>query len=603
MSRFQKVKTIIWSYKIAWQIDKKMLICWYCISAMFSALPAIMISFQRDVLSQLSDFVMYGTGSFNDAVPSIVMLGIFLTLLGLSNRLNSELIYMMMYDKYYIGMEELLMDNIQKVRVQDLLKSEINDKYKFVVGRAGCLTDIISSLCAVFGKLVSIISLLIVAFSSSKSVFYLSSIYVVFIFIISFKISSVAIKSIYKLRKEMRISDYWETMPHGKSTAKEIRIFNNEKQVVSHWEDAYKKVEQNEKRRVKSEEMMSFISSISYYLFLVIIIVISIFNVANGTTTVDVFLIIFALCNNIYKVFEGFGWTIGGFTHGLFALEKQRDFFSIIDKYKNNTDGTTDVKGNLGDNVYCANNLSFSYRDNEQVINNVDFTIKKGDVIALVGKNGSGKTTLIKLLLGLFSPQKGEIIFENNDITKLSADYINSKIGVFFQDYYLFHHSLYENIAYGDIDNFDDIEKVKDAIEKGGADKILLKMPNGFETLIGRSIDKNGVELSGGEKQRIAVARAHMSNKDILIFDEPAAMLDPIAEMEQFHNIQSKLEGRTAILISHRVGFARLANKIIMMDCGEIIETGSHEELMSMQGAYYRFFNEQAMWYNTDSNG
>jgi len=141
--------------------------------------------------------------------------------------------------------------------------------------------------------------------------------------------------------------------------------------------------------------------------------------------------------------------------------------------------------------------------------------------------------------------------------------------------------------------------KILEAIRHGGADRVAATVPNGLDTLLGKFQDKSGTELSGGEKQRVAAARTHMSNRDILIFDEPASMLDPIAEMEQFNGIKDMLNGRTAILVSHRVGFARMADKIIMLDGGEIAEIGTHDELMAKNGQYAHFFNEQAQWYQT----
>ena len=224
-------------------------------------------------------------------------------------------------------------------------------------------------------------------------------------------------------------------------------------------------------------------------------------------------------------------------------------------------------------------------------------------MVALVGENGSGKTTLVKLLLGLYKPDSGEILFMGHPYSTIMNSYLRSKIGVFFQEFILLHKSIGDNVGYGDVVYIHDTEKILDAIEKGGAGKLLHQLPRGLDTIIGKQVDKKGVELSVGEKQRIGVARAHMSDKDILIFDEPASALDPISEMEQFLNIKNKLNGRTAILVSHRLAFARLADKILVMSGGKIVESGTHQDLIKVNGVYAKLFQTQAKWYDEISQG
>lgn len=162
---------------------------------------------------------------------------------------------------------------------------------------------------------------------------------------------------------------------------------------------------------------------------------------------------------------------------------------------------------------------------------------------------------------------------------------LNRKIGVTFQGYAKFEFTLRENIAFGDLTRLKDDPFLHDAAQEGGADTIIKRMGNGLDTYMGRWYTRKSVELSGGEWQRIAVSRAHLSNKDILVMDEPAAALDPIAEMEQFNNIRETVEDRTAILISHRIG-ARLADKVAILDEGHLVEFGAHDELMAFNGKY-----------------
>jgi ATP-binding cassette subfamily B protein len=149
------------------------------------------------------------------------------------------------------------------------------------------------------------------------------------------------------------------------------------------------------------------------------------------------------------------------------------------------------------------------------------------------------------------------------------------------------------------LDNINNVTKIMDAVSKGGAKSIVKKSTKGLNQWLQRNVFRDGLILSGGEKQKVAASRAYMNNKDILIFDEPASALDPVAEMEQFKLIKEKLEGKTAILISHRVGFARLADRIFVLDNGQLVEVGTHKELMDMNGVYAKLFKKQAEWYDT----
>lgn len=320
---------------------------------------------------------------------------------------------------------------------------------------------------------------------------------------------------------------------------------------------------------------------------------------AKGRITPGEFVVLYTLCINIYTVLSGFARNLISFDDGLFGLQKQYRFFHRVPF----TEQPPQLPESAGTGeetpVFEVKQLYFGYRPDLPVIKDLSFSVRKGEIVALVGKNGSGKTTLSKLLLGMYTPVSGSIKLYGKHFSEYSAEEIRGQIGVFFQDFYLFHTTFSENVAYGDLERREDQEAIQEAVRKGGAWKVLAKLPNGLNTMLGKAVDKKGVELSGGEKQRIAVSRSHMSNKNVLIFDEPAAALDPIAEMEQFMDIRHKLSGRTAILISHRIGFARLADKIIMMADGEIVETGTHEVLMSLKGQYADFFAQQAQWYES----
>lgn len=199
----------------------------------------------------------------------------------------------------------------------------------------------------------------------------------------------------------------------------------------------------------------------------------------------------------------------------------------------------------------------------------------------------------------MYPPDEGEIFYYGRPYHQWGLENIKNKIGIYFQDFFLFHMSLQENVEVGSIreaEGDEGKENLKKAARLGDLKKILGKMPKGYDTMLKKDVEKTGVLLSGGEQQKVGISRAFYGTKELLIFDEPAAALDPIAEIRQFENIRSAAKEHAAILISHRIGFARLADRIVMMKNGTIVEEGSHQELLDQKGVYYEF-TQQAQWY------
>lgn len=254
-----------------------------------------------------------------------------------------------------------------------------------------------------------------------------------------------------------------------------------------------------------------------------------------------------------------------------------------------------------GDTVFELDNVSYEYIEGVEVLNNINLQIKKGEVIALVGENGSGKSTLVKLLLGLYPPTAGEMRFWGKSYKELSRQDFSDRVGVSFQDYVNYPLQIRNAIGFGNIVHMDNDEIILRAMKKGGSSGLLNDKKDGLSNYLTRRFHPEGIMPSGGQWQRIAVSRAHMFDKEIMIMDEPAAALDPIAEMQQFYELRDMLDGRTAILISHRIGFARLADRIIVLSKGEIAEEGTHAELIAKNGLYADYFSKQAEWYDTEN--
>lgn len=248
-------------------------------------------------------------------------------------------------------------------------------------------------------------------------------------------------------------------------------------------------------------------------------------------------------------------------------------------------------------------NVSFTYPgknpETEATLKNVSFTIRAGEAIALVGHNGAGKTTLVKLLTRLYEPDEGEILIGGKNIHVYALEELRKRIGVIFQDFVNYYLTARENIGVGRIDEIENKALVISAAHKSGADAVIEKLPQSYETTLGRWFKnlEESTQLSGGEWQKIALARAFIRDAHILALDEPTSALDARAEYEIFNHFRSLTTNKTALFISHRFSTVRLADRIFVLENGHIIENGTHHELMALEERYAELFNLQAEAY------
>lgn len=246
---------------------------------------------------------------------------------------------------------------------------------------------------------------------------------------------------------------------------------------------------------------------------------------------------------------------------------------------------------------FVFENVGFRYPDAERwAVRNLDFQLQAGEVIALVGENGAGKTTLVKLLARLYDPDEGRILLDGRDLRDYDLDDLRANMGVIFQDFVRYHLSAGENIGVGLVEAMNDQNRIRDAAHRALADEVIDTLPAGYDQLIGRRF-KTGVDLSGGQWQKIAIARAYMRDAQVMILDEPTAALDARAEFEVFQRFKELSDNRTAVLISHRFSSVRMADRILVLADGRIEASGTHEELMIEGGRYAELFELQAAGY------
>lgn len=249
----------------------------------------------------------------------------------------------------------------------------------------------------------------------------------------------------------------------------------------------------------------------------------------------------------------------------------------------------------------CFEQVSFRYPGSDRdVLSGVSFELKPGQTVALVGENGSGKTTLVKLLCRLYEPTSGRILLEGRDLAEYDPEQLRELIGVVFQDFVRYHATARDNIGYGRVGDLDNLERIESAAHLGGASPLIEGLGQGYNTMLGKWF-RQGQELSGGQWQKIALARAYMRDAPVLVLDEPTSALDARAENEVFNKFRDLRRGKIALLISHRFSTVITADRIVVLEDGQVLEQGTHRELLELGGRYAELFTLQAQGYQIPS--
>lgn len=394
---------------------------------------------------------------------------------------------------------------------------------------------------------------------------------------------------------ERRELDYLRYIGASNETAKEIKIFGMENFIADRFKIiSHKYFLANQKLALRRAAWGSFFSAVgtasyySAYIFVIAQTVLGSITLGTLTFLAGAFSRMQGLLQGIVSRFSRIGETS-------LYLQDLFDFLEL-EPLSQKHNGTRRVPRPIREG-FRFENVGFKYAGSDAwALKNLSFTLKPGEKLALVGENGAGKTTIVKLLANLYQPTEGRVLLDGTDLREYDPEDLRREIGIIFQDYVRFMFTAGENIAVGNIPEKENQPRIEGAAQKSLADSVVETLPKKYEQMLGKRF-LGGVELSGGQWQKVALGRAYMRDAQLVILDEPTAALDARAEHEVFLRFAELMKGKAAVLISHRFSTVRMADRILFLEHGQLLELGSHEELLAKGGKYAELFRLQAKGY------
>ena len=604
----KKIKTVFSAFKEMHRLEKRLLPTSIVVAIVTAVMPFINIWFT----SKIIDLLDIGTSMSDLAVYIGLAVGINAVLFFI-NYFLGDMYFMfrsLMYNKELQNISaKLFKAEYQKLESSDFKElihkhSEAQDRvFSSFVQFSWMMRDFISGAVTLIISVIIIIPLLKIGFTKTgdnyfeRPVFLLTifgaiAIMAVIILIVATQMNKAWFKAGDEYSRLDRIFYYFLNMFSDYNTGKEIRLYK-EQNLIEHTAtdklltDGEKLLKKASLHTAKSSSFVAILGALvgfGIYLFIGVKGLYGLFGIGSLVLYCGSFM---QIINGIMKMAVTFGKTAE-------MVPLVNYYFDIVNTKDDMTYGEKEL--DLSEKFEIEfKNVSFKYPNTESyALKNINIKINNGEHLAVVGRNGSGKTTFIKLMCRLYDVTDGDILINGINIKEYSKESVISLYSVVFQDFKIFSTTLAQNIS---ANEEYDKERLYDALDKANIKDRVLAMENKENTYLYKDIDENGVEISGGEAQKLALARALYKNAPVVILDEPTAALDPIAEHEIYSRFNSFVDNKTAIYISHRLSSCVFCNRIAVFDKSHLVETGTHQELLNANGKYSELWNAQAKYY------
>ncbi|MCD7709600.1 MAG: ABC transporter ATP-binding protein/permease [Clostridiales bacterium] len=590
--------------KTAWILRKALLHCFPAVAAygvilLFSTLLSLFLTMaDRALVNTLIRDMELGVLS-SAFVGFVVLYLVFYFILKTGNFLGAlgGNFFRYRVDGFF---RRMFMWRCSKMPQEDFFKADFMDRFTLVAGNIQSVSGYISALFSLifsdFGYLVG----MLVLFAIYEPILIP---YALVIGIISALLHRYIAKGEYELEhrqvRNLRKENYFQGLLTGREAAKEIRIFRLAGFFFEKWREVFGSLRKEQlDMSTRRTKLWNRQARVLLYLRIPAVLLI-IWGVCRGRYDIGTFSMLFLLVKSCAERMNALAYNV---VKGTYKDTKfLQEYYDLVcpltrDEIREMKDSDVEERvlpyGEFSD--LTLSDVSYKYPEGEKnAVGSVSLSLRRGEIVSILGENGSGKTTLSKLMNGSLPPLSGEIRLNGQPVKEPVLSYF----GTMPQEYSMFAISLKDHVGTGRIEWMGLQEKLDEAYRKARIEELVESLPRQQDTVLGKEYDEDGVNLSGGQWQRVILAAACMGEPEILLLDEPSASMDAITEESMLSDIRSWLGGRTAVLISHRIAFARMADRIIMMKDGHIAEEGTHEQLLEQNGYYAEFFNRQRALY------
>ena len=592
--RFSALRNLPQFFKLVWQSSSSLTIATTVIRIVRSAIPVAVLYVGKLIIDQVVQ-MSHSSGGSHHYLWELVAIEFILAIVSDGLVRASTLIDSLLGDLFSNYTSIKIMKHAATLDLEQFEDSEFYDKLERArqqtVGRTVLLSQVLSQVQDFITMAFLAVGLIV--FNPWLIVLLFVAVLPAFMGEAYFNDQNYSLSR--RQTPERRELDYVRYIGASDETAKEVKLFNLSGFLVDRFRNLSQKFYQDNKKLSVKRSLwgtgFSLFGTLAYYSAYVFIISKAIY----GKISIGDLTFLAGSFRQLRSLLDGILTRFTAVSQGAIYLKDFFDFFEIQPKIILSS-AALPFPNPIREG-FVFENVGFKYLNSDHWANkNLNFTLRVGEKLALVGENGAGKTTLVKLLARLYDPTEGRILLDGHDLREYNLAELRKNVGVIFQDYIRYQMTVAQNIAVGNIDEKENRNLIEQSAKKSLADRLVQKLAGKYDQALGKRFNQ-GVELSGGEWQKIALARAYMKEAQLLILDEPTSALDARAEYEVFQRFAELTKGKTAVLISHRFSTVRMADRIVVLDKGELLEIGSHEELLNKNGRYAELFRLQARGY------